>query len=70
MQDKYHERKVTGRPLAKTRVQQHRFASYPLMLERAGLAEGARLFAQNPARVLSIKKAKSPRAMATWRTRG
>jgi dihydroorotase len=57
LQDKYHEHAVRVSLWPKRGFSSIDFA-YPLMLERAGLAEGARLFAENPARVLGIKKGK------------
>jgi dihydroorotase len=56
--DKFDDtRKVLGELLPKRGFTSIDFA-YPLLLSRAGLAEGCRLFAENPARVLGIQKGK------------
>jgi len=61
IQDKYHEAFMRVQLWPKRGFSSIDFA-YPLMLERAGLAEGARLFAENPARVLGIQKGKIAKA--------
>lgn len=50
-------RKVLGQLWPKRGFTSIDFA-YPMMLSRAGLAEGCRLFCENPARVLGIRKGK------------
>src|SRR5262249_30136593 len=56
--DKFDDtRKVPGELLPKRGFTSIDFA-YPMMLSRAGLAEACRLFCENPARVLGIRKGK------------
>jgi dihydroorotase len=60
LEDKYRVADVPGELWPKRGFTSIDFA-YPFLLSHAGLAEGARLFAENPARVLGIKKGRIAR---------
>ena len=57
IQDKYHEAEVPGELWPKRGFTSLDF-TYPYLLSHAGLAEGARLYSENPAKVLGVRRGK------------